>query len=321
MKCPNCQTENDASYRFCMSCGFELHAPSPPVPEPAPASLTGGSAWGDDALTTAPPSTVSVPPPIKPEVINFLREAPYGESGRSPLNPWGPFAGYGTRRRHVSWLMDSQGHRAPELVALVNQKFQERKIPGAGVFRRTLTAQGVLPENRPYFILQRGLVSLALYINQFGQDLFISMASYLKPPISPLRVLILGIMVFFQLFMYSVYPSKVNQAVNEMVNSLGLFGSGGGGGGALASLLCIVGPLGFVNTIALMLFVLYSLYKFITEKDILAGLRMQPNEFDEDNLMALEKAVEQTVRISLTDLRLNPDDLRVAIPGRGGQLF
>jgi len=34
------------------------------------------------------------------------------------------------------------------------------------------------------------------------------------------------------------------------------------------------------------------------------------NEFNEDDLMALEKAVEQTVRVSLDEIGLDPDDLK-----------
>ena len=64
-------------------------------------------------------------------------------------------------------------------------------------------------------------------------------------------------------------------------------------------MLCCLGPVYVGVWIALLIMVLYALYKFIVEKDILAPLRVQPNEFDQDDLIALEKAVEQTVRESL----------------------
>jgi hypothetical protein len=37
--------------------------------------------------------------------------------------------------------------------------------------------------------------------------------------------------------------------------------------------------------------------------------------------MAMEKAVEEVVRQSLTDLKLNPDNLKAMTVGQGGQLF
>jgi hypothetical protein len=40
-------------------------------------------------------------------------------------------------------------------------------------------------------------------------------------------------------------------------------------------------------------------------------LRVSPNEFHENDLMAMEKAVEQTVRISLDELGLDPADLQL----------
>ena len=84
---------------------------------------------------------------------------------------------------------------------------------------------------------------------------------------------------------------------------------------------CPVGPLGLLNNLALLLFVLYSVYKWFTVKDILAGLRVAPNEFNEDDLMALEKAVEQTVRLSLDDIGLNPDDLKSAVSSEGQRII
>jgi len=41
------------------------------------------------------------------------------------------------------------------------------------------------------------------------------------------------------------------------------------------------------------------IYKFFTEKDPLALLRTPPNEFQLDDTVALEKAVEETVRQSM----------------------
>ena len=54
----------------------------------------------------------------------------------------------------------------------------------------------------------------------------------------------------------------------------------------------------------------YSIFKWVAERDFWAGLRVRANEFNEDDLMALEKAVEQTVRVSLDELGLDPDDLK-----------
>ena len=242
--------------------------------------------------------------------------APQNQSGQQDLNLstlhiWGPFAGFGTRRRHVGWLMDNKGESSQKLVEKVNSKFMERQIPETDFRRQVLEAKGVLVERRPYFIVQHNLVSTGLNITSFGRDLFISIASYLKPPISNFRVLLLGVMVFFGLYMTFGYPESLSNAANGFTSSLGgLLGSRTSSGSGFFTLLCVIGPLGFINNLALFLFLIYSGWKWMTEKDALAGLRTQPNEFNEDDLMALEKAVEQTVRQSMDEIGLNPADLK-----------
>ncbi len=169
-------------------------------------------------------------------------------------------------------------------------------------------------------MLRRGLATVALYIAGFGRDLFVSQASYLKPPISNFRVIVLILMLIFGLYITFIYPFALANSLSGSMESLSIFGGSPDIGGFLG-LLCFLGPLGALNNMALLLFFCFSLYKWFREKDFLAGLRVPPNEFNEDDLMAMEKAVEETVRLSLTELKLNPEDLRKTIVGKEGQLF
>lgn len=238
------------------------------------------------------------------------------KSALDALNIWGPFAGCGTRRRHIGWLMDERGDRVEDLIRGIAQKYRNRQIANASISWKVLTARGMLVEKRPYFIFQRGLVTMGLNISRFGRDLFISMVSYLKPPISNFRVIVLGVMTLIWLFGTFAMPSILKGILtNAMSNmSSGLFGGYESGGDSLVGLMglffCFFAPLAFFSGIALGLFVIYSIYKFIAEKDILAGLRVSANEFNEDDLMAMEKSVEQTVRMVLDEIGLNPDDLK-----------
>ncbi|MCB0059321.1 MAG: hypothetical protein KDE45_19925 [Caldilineaceae bacterium] len=68
----------------------------------------------------------------------------------APASIWGPCAGYGTRGRHVGWLLDDLGDRAEELRQAVTERFRQRAIPGAVVSPRILTAKGVQVQQRPY---------------------------------------------------------------------------------------------------------------------------------------------------------------------------
>jgi hypothetical protein len=344
MQCTNCGAQNEEGYRFCMKCGSALVATAPPEPvEPVyanpPEELVQTAPVQPPAPVYVPPlqTVQATPPPVQTQyppqtprtypvqqapAPAYNQYAPYGATATSLLGIWRPFAGYGTRRRHTGWLMDNQGERAKDLSDRVTMKFSERVIPGAQVERKTLVGRGVIVENRPYFLVQRGLVTVGLYVVQFGKDLFVSLASYLKPPISNLRLVILGLMSLFALYTLFVFPGSLNNAFMEILGSLNFFGEGATPSGpSLGSLLCIVGPLGTLNLLALALFVIYSLYKLVTEKDILAGLRVSPNEFNEDDLMAMEKAIEQTVRISLDEIGLNADDLKPVAVEAGQRLI
>lgn len=340
MQCSNCGTQNDAAYKFCMKCGSPLVAQSqePHVQtetSPAPAvshPVSSPPPPPEPLVRTPPPASQPVysPPPSPP--TNYTSSSPsypptnlytspnlaFGSQGLSFLNLWGPFAGYGTRRRHIGWLMDNRGDQAQNLIQKVNGKFGERQIPGAVLRHETLTARGVAVENRPYFILKRGLASLGLYIAQFGRDMFISLVSYLKPPISNFRAVVLALMVLFWGYTTFVFPVAVSEAANQAIGNVSLFGGSSGDPAALIGLLCIVGPLGALNSFLLFLFLLYSLYKWLMEKDFWAGLRVTPNEFNEDDLMAMEKAVEQTVRIALDEIGLDPTELK-PIEGTSGR--
>jgi len=117
-------------------------------------------------------------------------------------------------------------------------------------------------------------------------------------------------MLLFQLYFVFIFPNSIGNRLEAAAASISMFGGGGSDVNGLMNLLCLVGPLGTLNTILLLIWFCYSAYKWLTVRDFLAPLRVSPNEFNEDDLMALEKAVEQTVRISLDEIGLDPDDLK-----------
>lgn len=281
MICPNCGTPDPGPGPFCMACGYRLPAPTtaesapltpeeqpglPPTPAPAPPSPAGWS----------------------PRPIDQM-----GNVGTVPVSIWGPFAGYGTRGRHVSWLINDQGERAEALRDVVASRFERREIPRATVEPVKLVRQGVLVDTRPYFLIRRGLTTAGLYIARFGQDLYVSQVTYFKGPVSTLRVLLLVAALLFAL----LYPIVYGGAFNQI--SVSLFGGIGGDLLGLTFLTCCLGPIYLLVWLALGILEIFTLYKWLTDKDPLAALRVPPNEFDIDDTSALEKAVEQTVREAL----------------------
>lgn len=315
MNCPKCGTQNESDALFCLNCGSTLLKQTIES-TPANAMTTQNGSFGQPQAQHERP----MPPTLSTSgsMQNFT-----GQGRQAVFNVWGPFAGRGTQRSHNGWLMDNKGDRAGELVQKVNTKFHDRQIPGAQFEHKILTARGVIVEQRPYFLLTRRMTTVGLYIAQFGKDLFVSIASYLKPPISYLRVMIVALMAAFGLYTMFILPNVLENKINGMMSGLmgGIFGGGGGDSSGLMSLLCITGPLGTIDMILLGLLLIFSIYKWVTEKDFFAALRSKPNEFDEDDLMAMEKAVEQTVRMSMDEIGLDSNDLIPLQSQESGLLF
>ena len=346
MLCTQCGTENSDTSRFCMRCGSPLSPPAAAVPPPAPPAYgppppaaavppPAPPAYGPPPTPPAygppPPAAPAqqapaqqapapqAPPVRGPQAQQMPPPAPYPAYGQQPprstprpsmnvnaMNLWGPFGGRGTRMRHVAWILEGAGRQFQGLDEKFNTVFQARQVPQAGVNFEALTAKAVTAEHRPYLIVKRGPVNIGVYINQFGQDLFISMATFLKSPISRLRVIIISVMAVLWLLTTLLAPQMVGSI--SLSSIAGLFG--GGGQSFSGFVYSIVSQLAAINNLALGLFVIYSVYKWLIEKDILAGLREKANEFNDDDLLALEFAVEQSIYQTLEEADLNPADLK-----------
>lgn len=284
MDCPRCGTSNRPNATFCQGCGQKLDALPRPTTKVPPAS-----------------ASPSPPPPAPPTSPPDAKVSQLGATGQSS-SLWGPFAGYGTRRDHMAWLLEGLGDRAEELRDKVTQRFENRQIPDAQVRKTTLTGKGLSIERRPFYRVQRGLATVWLYVARFGQDLYVSQVSYVKGQISLLRLLLfaalLALVGLYGLNVLVAYLSS--QAIQ--VNSDLLGGSGVQGVDTFLTLLgfliCCTGPLGTFASVTLTVVIAYSLYKFLTEKDVLALFRAPPNEFQVDDIVSLEKAVNETVRQS-----------------------
>jgi hypothetical protein len=209
---------------------------------------------------------------------------------------WGPFAGYGTRRTHEAWLLEGLSDRAESLRDATMQRFNQRHIPDATVSPVNLTGKGVDVEQRPFYRIQRGLATVWLYIARFGEDLYVSHVSYIKGPISKARVVLLFGLIGLTI-LSALNLMAVSANISAVANSVSLLGGTSQEPNMiLISAMCCTGPLGAISQIVLIIGLAFSVYKFITEKDFLALLRAAPNEFQEDDIVSLEKAVNETVR-------------------------
>ena len=318
VSCPNCLKQNANNHRFCQFCGIELPTISGAVDKDSAESLSQPTLTVPFSILNSEKSAPLEPyaPPALPETrlpqppITRADIGQMGAGNTATVNIWGPFAGHGERGRHTAWLLDNQGSNAGRLRDKVTDRFRERQIPDARIARRTLTGKGLLIEQRPYYLVTRSVTTVGLYIAQFGQDLFLSQVTYTLGPINPARVMALAAMVLFQLFFLL---GGYRAAVGNAVGGFNIFGGGlTTDFGALGWLLCCMGPFGLVNTFLLILAGLHSVYKFIAIKDPLALLRRPSNEFELDDTVALEKAVEETVRQAMDLVGLDTTKLTSA---------
>ncbi|MGC9398131.1 MAG: zinc ribbon domain-containing protein [Anaerolineae bacterium] len=302
MNCPNCGQQLRSGAAFCPRCGQSINSgpsggqpqyqpptqqpqqqpqPSPPY-DPSYSSPGGGQPPAWYGAQHAQSSGHADP-------IQSL-----GSTGQT-TNLWGPFAGYGTRRTHIAWLLEGMSGRAETLRDTVMKRFNQRQIPDATVTQVHLTGKGVDVERRPFYRIQRGTATVWLYIARFGEDLYISQASYIKGPISKARVILAVVLVGFAvLSILNIIAVSANLAA--VADSASLFGPTQEPSGFLLSATCCTGPLGAISQLALLVGFAFSVYKFITEKDFFALMRAEPNEFQEDDIVSLEKAVNETVR-------------------------
>jgi hypothetical protein len=346
MNCPHCGTPNASQNRFCLKCGKPIapqnsqqqptgggrmsnltqglprQAAAPRPQQPEPANFPPQQPAYPPQQPIYPPQQNNYPPipqqdqfPMQQNYQNvpMMQQQEYispssGQVGLSMLNIWGPFAGYGTRRRHVGWLMDGKASHLSDLVQRIRQRMQERQVPGMQTAWQVLTAKGLMVETRPYFLIHKGLATLGLNVSTFGKDLFISIATYIKPPISNFRAMLAGASAL----LFAVGGPMIGSAIGASASGLSMFGDNSGAMGGLLATLCCLGPVWSINALVFPLLLLFSAYKWLTERDFFALLRVAPNEFNEDDLMAMEKAVEQTVRVSLDDIGLNPAELHPA---------
>ncbi|HOU13717.1 MAG TPA: hypothetical protein PKZ84_11425 [Anaerolineae bacterium] len=160
----------------------------------------------------------------------------------------------------------------------------------------TLTGRGVAVEQRLFYRIQRDLATVWLYVARFGEDLYVSQVSYIKGKISLARILILlGLCGLVVLAM--VNGALASAELQSIADSFSIFGGSSAEPNLfLIGALCCTGPLSLIAQILLIIGFVFSVYKFLTEKDFWVLLRSRPSEFQEDDIVSLEKAVSETVR-------------------------
>lgn len=331
--CPQCSHENPDQSGFCIKCGTRL--------APAASGQTGQSAGKPVMATVAaapytPPSMpnpqtgsqpVSAPhpgytTPAQPAGSYAPTEMSWAGSAQpaaTPLYPYpsqaaasqgvsslySAFAGRGTLIAHQSWLLEGRHADAPMLRKTIMEQMLHRRYPGVNVTPELLTERGAALESRDYLTVQRGNSTVFIYAAASGNDLYISRATAVQPPISWTRAGILILMILALIFV----PFMLNAAANN-----------GSFYGALVSAALLLGFASILLYTAMIGFLIWAFIRscanLITEKDFAIYLRPNRlNDFQMDDVALLEQATDQVLRYSLATLGMDSNSIVPPVQG------
>lgn len=169
--CSNCGAANSATSKFCLRCGTALAASHPVV----------DSSWTE-------------PSPIPPQwtATNMLPQ-PEMPSGAIPI------ADLGTRLDGWADILLGAGAQAQMVAESFEQQLLAQNMPVVKIRPRTLTPGGWSGKRRSYYLVQiEPGASMAVYINRFGENLYLAWDMYVRPIIR-WPILVIALCLIFAL--------------------------------------------------------------------------------------------------------------------------
>lgn len=169
--CSNCGAANSATSKFCLRCGTALAASHPVV----------DSSWTE-------------PSPIPPQwtATNMLPQ-PEMPSGAIPI------ADLGTRLDGWADILLGAGAQAQMVAESFEQQLLAQNMPVVKIVPETLTPGGWSGKRRSYYLVQiEPGASMAVYINRFGENLYLAWDMYVRPIIR-WPILVIALCLIFAL--------------------------------------------------------------------------------------------------------------------------
>jgi hypothetical protein len=226
-----------------------------------------------------------------------------GRGQRAQMGFFAPFAGKGQRADLWAGLFDNLGGHADQAFAIIQQKLDAKQIPDAVCRVEKLTDQGISVEQRDYFVIQRGVTTVALYVARFGTDLYVSWDTFVLPLVSRIRVVVAAVLLAAPVLTCCLLGIAPFLSVGSA------FGGSNGLGNLLGSLSCVSSLLFcFLVIPALISLILVpgalvaTVRAALIDRDPLAILRGQVSDFQQDDILALEQAVHHTVLRTLDEI-------------------
>ena len=266
--CSNCGAANSATSKFCLRCGTALAASHPIV----------DSSWTE-------------PSPIPPQwtATNMLPQ-PEMPSGAIPI------ADLGTRLDGWADILLGAGAQAQMVAESFEQQLLAQNMPVVKIRPRTLTPGGWSGKRRSYYLVQiEPGASMAVYINRFGENLYLAWDMYVRPIIR-WPILVIALCLIFALPALACFVGYNGDFLTRLAYA------GVGGSTALLIITLLCSPAAGVG-----LLFGAGLIGLIQRGNATAFFIKEIDTFTADDITAMMMSVHKTLLAALDEAGLKTD--------------
>lgn len=266
--CSNCGAANSATSKFCLRCGTALAASHPVV----------DSSWTE-------------PSPIPPQwtATNMLPQ-PEMPSGAIPI------ADLGTRLDGWADILLGAGAQAQMVAESFEQQLLAQNMPVVKIRPRTLTPGGWSGKRRSYYLVQiEPGASMAVYINRFGENLYLAWDMYVRPIIR-WPILVIALCLIFALPALACFVGYNGDFLTRLAYA------GVGGSTALLIITLLCSPAAGVG-----LLFGAGLIGLIQRGNATAFFIKEIDTFTADDITAMMMSVHKTLLAALDEAGLKTD--------------
>lgn len=266
--CQQCGSPNTETSKFCFNCGTVMVASKV---EPL----------------------IDRPQPLSPQV-NWTDAQPATNVAKIRIDQ------LGTRIDGWADVLLGAGSESQSVANLFEQRLRSQKLPGVTIQQQRLTPGGLIGQERLYRLIQTPTgATMAIYVNSFGNNLFLSWDMYVRPVIRWLIIL--------ALFAISALPSFCLFIVS-LINS-GYFGL----------IPAFIGPMICAPLTVVTVFVVAGLIGLFFYGSFTTFFIAEIDKFAADDVTAMMIGVHKTLLASVDQAGLKADLLRDKTQYHAGQ--
>ena len=266
--CSNCGAANSATSKFCLRCGTALAASHPVV----------DSSWTEPS--PIPPQWTATNMPPQPEM----------PSGAIPI------ADLGTRLDGWADILLGAGAQAQMVAESFEQQLLAQNMPVVKIRPRTLTPGGWSGKRRSYYLVQiEPGASMAVYINRFGENLYLAWDMYVRPIIR-WPILVVALCLIFALPALACFVGYNGDFLTRLAYA------GVGGSTALLIITLLCSPAAGVG-----LLFGAGLIGLIQRGNATAFFIKEIDTFTADDITAMMMSVHKTLLAALDEAGLKTD--------------